>query len=154
MRLDFVKAFVNSTTEILGELIGSEVEVNSMTMVSGPIADREVITIIGLMGELQGDVVFDIDQPTAKRLGEHLTGEEAECMTPLVKSSIAEVASMAIGRAISRINDDGTKLRMTPPNIFTDAETITYQDSFETLVAPITTQYGEVRISVAIQDLT
>ncbi len=153
MRLDFVKAFVNSTTEILGELIGSDVEVRSMTMTPNPIEDREVVTIIGLMGEVHGDVIFDIDQSTAERLGGHLTGETSTGMTPLVKSSIAEVASMAIGRAISRINDDGTKLRMTPPNIYTDAHTLDYEKSFETLVAPITTEYGEVRIRVAIQDL-
>jgi chemotaxis protein CheX len=153
MRLDFVKAFVNSTTEILGELIGSDVEVRSMTMTPSAIEDREVVTIIGLMGEVHGDVILDIDQATAERLGEHLTGEAPTGMTPLVKSSIAEVASMAIGRAISRINDDGTKLRMTPPNIYTHANALDYEKSFETLVAPITTEYGEVRIRVAIQDL-
>lgn len=153
MRLDFVKAFVNSTTEILGELIGSEAEVCSMTLSPDPTADREVVTIIGLMGEVDGDVIIDIDQGTAKRLGGHLIGETPTGMTPLVKSTIAEVASMAIGRAISRINDEGTKLRMTPPNIFTDEKTHDYKKCFETLVAPITTQYGEVRIRVAIQDL-
>jgi chemotaxis protein CheX len=153
MRLDFVKAFVNSTTEILGELIGSDVEVSSMTMTPNPVADREIVTIIGLMGEVHGDVIIDIDQATAKRLGGHLTGEEPAGMTPLVESSIAEVASMAIGRAISRINDDGTRLRMSPPHIFTDAKTVDYTKCYETLVAPITTEYGEVRIRVAIQDL-
>jgi CheY-specific phosphatase CheX len=152
MRLEFVKAFINSTTEILGDLLDSEVCVRSMTMQAHPAADREVITIIGLMGEVQGDVIIDIDQATARQLGGHLIGEEADGMTPLVKSSIAEMASMAIGHAISQINDNGTRLTMTPPNIFTDSNPVS-DKSFETLVAPITTPYGEVRISVAIQDL-
>jgi chemotaxis protein CheX len=153
MRLDFVKAFLNSTTEILGDLLGSEVAVSSMTMQAHPAINREVITVIGLMGEVTGDVIIDIDQSTARQLGAHLIGETAAEMTPLVKSSIAEMASMAIGRAISRINDDGTRLTMTPPNIFTDTNLVNHDPSFETLVAPIATAYGEVRISVAIQDL-
>ncbi|MBI3651553.1 MAG: chemotaxis protein CheX [Acidobacteria bacterium] len=153
MRLEFVKAFVNSTTEILGDLLGSEVAVRSMAMQANPSADREVITIIGLMGEVQGDVIIDLDQETAEQLGGFLTGEVAHGMTPLMKSSIAEMASMAIGRAISQINDNGTRLTMTPPNIFTESHLRHHDKQFETLVAPITTAYGEVRISVAIQDL-
>jgi chemotaxis protein CheX len=153
MRLDFVKAFLNSTTEILAELLGSDVEVSSMAMTASPSINREVVTVIGLTGEVHGDVVIEIDQSTAEQLGGYMVGETATGMTPLVKSSIAEMASMAIGRAISRINDDGTKLSMTPPNIFTDTNVKTNDLCYETLVAPIATRYGEVRISVAIQDL-
>jgi chemotaxis protein CheX len=153
MRLDFVKAFLNSTTEILGDLLGSEVAVSSMTMQAHPAVNREVITVIGLIGEVHGDVIIDIDQSTAEQLGGHLIGETAEGMTPLVKSSIAEMASMAIGRAISQINDNGTRLTMTPPNIFTNTSLVNQDQICETLVAPIATAYGEVRVSLAIQDL-
>jgi CheY-specific phosphatase CheX len=74
-------------------------------------------------------------------------------MTPLVRSSIAELASMAIGRAISKINDGGTRLRMSPPTVITGANLVSYDQCFETLVAPFTTAYGEVRVNITIQDL-
>ena len=153
MRLDFVKMFVDSTATLFKELVGPTAEVPSITMKPSPVAGREVMAIIGLAGDAQGRVIFDMDLFTAVQLAGHLLGEPSPGMTPLVRSSIAELASMAIGRAISQINDCGTKLRMTPPTVITGANLVSYDQCFETLVAPINTTYGEVRVNITIQDL-
>lgn len=153
MRLDFVKIFVDSTTLMFRELIGPTVDVPSIAMKPSPVAGREVMAIIGLAGEAQGRVIFDMDLFTAVQLAGHMLGEPSPGMTPLVRSSIAELASMAIGRAISKINDCGIKLRMTPPTVITGANLVSYDQCFETLVAPIATAYGEVRVNITIQDL-
>jgi chemotaxis protein CheX len=153
MRLDFVKIFVDSTSLLFKELVGPSVEVPSISMKASPVAGREVMAIIGLTGEAQGRVIFDMDLFTAVQLAGHMIGEPSPGLTPLVRSSIAELASMAIGRAISSINDQGTRLRMSPPTVITGANLASYDQCFETLVAPINTAYGEVRINVTIQDL-
>jgi chemotaxis protein CheX len=153
MRLDFVKIFVDSTSLLFRELVGPSVEVPSISMKASPVAGREVMAIIGLTGEAQGRVIFDMDLFTAVQLAGHMIGEPSPGLTPLVRSSIAELASMAIGRAISCINEQGTRLRMSPPTVITGANLASYDQCFETLVAPISTAYGEVRINVTIQDL-
>src|SRR3977135_1305489 len=114
MRLDFVKIFVDSTAMLFKELIGPTADVPSITMKPSPVASREVMAIIGLAGEAQGRVIFDMDLFTAVQLAGQLRSAPDPRRTPLVRSSIAELASMAIGRAISEINDCGTRLRMTP----------------------------------------
>ena len=153
MRLDFVKIFVDSTSLLFKELVGPSVDVPSISMKASPVAGREVMAIIGLAGEAQGRVIFDMDLFTAVQLAGHMIGEPSPGLTPLVRSSIAELASMAIGRAISRINDGGIRLRMSPPTVITGANLVSYDQCFETLVAPITTAYGEVRVNITIQDL-
>ena len=147
MRLDFVKIFVDSTILLFKELVGPSVDVPSISMKASPVAGREVMAIIGLAGEAQGRVIFDMDLFAAVQLAGHMIGEPSPGLTPLVRSSIAELASMAIGSAISKINDQGTRLRMTPPTVITGANLVTYDQCFETLVAPITTAYGEVRVN-------
>src|SRR5258708_24882301 len=119
MRLDFVKIFVDSTALMFRELIGPTVDVPSIAMKPSPVASREVMAIIGLAGDAQGRVIFDMDLFTAVQLAGHMLGEPSPGMTPLVRSSIAELASMAIGRAISQINDGGTSLPMSPPTVTT-----------------------------------
>jgi chemotaxis protein CheX len=153
MRLDFVKIFVDSTSLLFKELVGPSVDVPSISMKASPVAGREVMAIIGLAGEAQGRVIFDMDMFTAVQLAGHMMGEPSPGLTPLVRSSIAELASMAIGRAISKINEQGTRLRMSPPTVITGANLVSYDQCFETLVAPITTAYGEVRVNITIQDL-
>ena len=153
MRLDFVKIFVDSTSLLFKELVGSSVDVPSISMKASPVAGREVMAIIGLTGEAQGRVIFAMDLFTAGQLAEHMIEETSPGRKQLVRSSIAELASMAIGRAISCINDQGTRLTMSPPTVITGANLASYDQCFETLVAPINTAYGEVRINVTIQDL-
>ena len=153
MRLDFVRVFVDSTAVLFKELIGPSSEVPSVTMKPSPVAGREVMAVIGLSGDAHGRVIFDMDTFTAVQLAGHMLGEPSPGMTPLVRSSIAELASMAIGRAISQINDSGTKITMSPPTVITGANLVSYDQCFETLVAPIKTTYGEVRVNITIQDL-
>jgi chemotaxis protein CheX len=153
MRLDFVRMFIDSTTELFQEVIGPTINVKSVSVKPSPVAGRDVLTIIGLTGESQGRVIFDMDMYTAIQLAGCMLGETSPGMTPLVRSSIAELASMAIGQAISRINDSGTRLKMSPPIVITGANLVSYDQCFETLVAPIATAYGEVRMNITIQDL-
>jgi chemotaxis protein CheX len=153
MRLDFVRVFVDSTNLLFKELVGPDTSVPSISMRATPVAGREVMSIIGIAGEAQGRVIFDMDTCTAMRLAEQMMGEPSPGLTPLVRSSIAELSSMAIGRAISIINDNGTRLSMSPPTVITGANLVSYDQCFETLVAPITTPYGEVGVNVTLQDL-
>ena len=153
MRLDFVRMFVDSTTELFQTVLGPTVGVKSISVKPSPVAGRDVLTIISLTGDSQGRVIFDMDLFTAMQLAGCLLGEPSPGMTPLVRSSIAELASMAIGQAISKINDSGSKLTMSPPIVITGANLVSYDQCFETLVAPISTAYGEVRMNITIQDL-
>ncbi|MEW6208508.1 MAG: chemotaxis protein CheX [Acidobacteriota bacterium] len=152
MRLEFVKTFIDSTTHLFREVVCADAEVASIKMRPSPVASGEVMAIIGLMGDAQGRVIFDMDSPTAIRLAECMIGEPVEGLTPMVRSAMAELASMATGKAISEINNRGVSLKMSPPTVISGAN-ISYDHCLETLVAPITTAYGEVRVNITIQDL-
>jgi len=154
MRLDFVRMFIDSTTELFQQVLGPAIDVKSVSVKPSPVAGRDVLTIIGLSGESEGRVIFDMDVLTACELAGCMMGEMSPGLTPLVRSSIAELASMAIGQAISRINDSGAKITMSPPIVITGANLVSYDQCFETLVAPIATAYGEVRMNITIQDLS
>lgn len=153
MRLDFVKIFIDSTTMLFGQLIGSDVDVSSIRMNPVPDAGRDVMAIICLTGDIQGRVIIDMDLFTAVHLAGCMVGESSPGMTPLVRSTIAELASIAIGHAISKINDKGTRVGMSPPTVISGSNLVSYDQSFETLVAPIRTAYGEVCVNVTMQDL-
>lgn len=153
MRLDFVRVFIDSTSLLFDELVGPGISVPSISMKANPVAGRQVMSIIGIAGDAHGRVIFDMDTVTAVNLAGHLMGEPSPGLTPLVRSSIAELSSMAIGRAISILNDNGTRLRMSPPTVITGANLVSYDQCFETLVAPITTAFGEVGVNITLQDL-
>jgi chemotaxis protein CheX len=152
MRLDFVKVFRDSTSEMLQQIVGPVDEMDAMTMYPTPLAGRDVTAVIELDGQAQGRVIFDMDSTTAMRIAGRLLEEPPPVMTPIAQSAISELASMIIGHAISVINDRGTRINMEPPMIG-DGDLAYSEMCFETLSFPVQTLFGEVRVNVMIHDL-
>lgn len=152
MRLDIVKAFRDSTGEMFAQIVGPVDEMEAMAMLPTPLAGRDVTAVIELEGEARGRVIFDMDLATAMRLAGRMLEAPAPVMTPMAQSAIAELASMIIGHAISAINDQGTRVRMEPPQVG-DAGLASSDICFETLAFPVQTPFGEVRVNVMIHDL-
>jgi len=153
MRFDFVKTFLESTTHTLREVVDPSAEIGAIRMRPAPLAFGEVIAVINLTGDAQGKVIFDLDLPTAVEVAGQMMEEDSAGLSPIVRSAIAELASMATGKAISEINDAGVALKMAPPTVLSGSSHRSYEDYLETLVAPIMTSFGEIRVNVTIQDL-
>ncbi len=153
MRLDFVRIFLDSTTDTFREVVDPVAGVSSMHMNAKPVSEGDVMAIIGLTGDAQGRVIFDMNLFTAVQLAGRMMEESLPGMSPLARSAIAELASMATGKALSEINDSGVFLKMAPPVVISGLNLESHDGELETLVAPIHTTYGEVRLNVSIQDL-
>ena len=74
-------------------------------------------------------------------------------MDAFARSAISELASIATGKALSDINESGSFLKMAPPIVISGSNLQSYDRGLETLVVPIHTSYGEVRLNVSVQDL-
>src|ERR1700742_2093695 len=142
MRLDFVKVFRDSTSEMLQQIVGPVDEMDSMSMNAAPLAGRDRTGGIDLDGAARGRVIFDMDAMTAVRLAGRLLEQPAPVLTPIAQSAISELASMIIGHAISTINDQGTHIHMDPP-LIGDAGLARTENAFETLTFPVQTLFGE-----------
>ena len=153
MRLDFVKRFVDSTEAAFREVIDPVAEVDSIQMKPTPDMAAEMMVIVGLTGEAEGRVIFTMDLATARQMVGHMLEEEAPPMNSFARSAIAELASIATGKALSDINDAGSFLRMAPPLVISGSNLHSYEQELETLVVPIHTTYGEVRLNVSVQDM-
>jgi chemotaxis protein CheX len=153
MRLDFVKIFVDSTAETLREVIDPVAGVSRMRIEPGPVTGGGVMAIIGLMGEAEGKVIFDLEKQTALRLAGQMMEETQTELTALARSAIAELASMATGKALSNINEAGARLHMSPPIVISGEHLESFDQSLETLVVPVMTACGEVRVNITVCEL-
>ena len=152
MRLDFVKVFRDSTSEMLQQIVGPVDEAEAIHVNAMPLEGRDVTAVIELDGQAQGRVIFDMDLQTAMRIAGRLLEEPPPVMTPIAQSTISELASMIIGHAVSVINDRGTHVHMEPP-VIGDSALAHSDQCFETLTFPVQTMFGEVRVNVMIHDL-
>lgn len=153
MRLDFIRTFLNSTTELLREVIDPATTASAIRIHPGLMTAGEMMTVITLTGAAEGQVIFDLDEQTAIQLAQQMLQEPVSELSPLARSAITELASMATGRALSQLNDAGTPMHMIPPVVISEQQFLHHEQTQETLVVPLHTVCGEVRINISVHDL-
>jgi len=111
-----------------------------------------VAAIVGLAGDVEGRVLFDMDRPTALRVASAMNGEELKELDDLVKATITELANMITGQAVTKLHDLGFKFDLTPPAIFTGENMEVSSSDVEALIVPMETPQGKLEINVAIRE--
>jgi CheY-specific phosphatase CheX len=151
MRLEFVKAFVEITQDIFVEVLGNGVVPGKLSLESGPRTEGNVVTLIDLSGEVIGKILLHMELSTARAIAKRMTGHEVNSR-PMIASCIAELAGMAIGRAISWINDQSCYIQMSPPIVTMEALLAPLSTEVETLVFPVNTACGETVLNISVVD--
>ena len=151
MRFDYIEPFVDSARETLSKVIQEPVQRGELSLKNSPVPNQGVATLIGITGQVEGRVIFDMNQSTARRLAEALNGKTFETLTPFALDTISELANMMIGGAVTVLNNQGFEFSVTPPTIFTGLELSSSDINLETLVIPLTTPYGDVVVNVALR---
>jgi chemotaxis protein CheX len=111
-----------------------------------------VAAIVGLAGDVEGRVLFDMDKPTALKIASVMNGEELPNFDDLVKATITELANMITAQAVTKLHDLGFRFDLTPPAIFTGENMEVSDADVEALIVPMETPQGKIEINVAIRE--
>jgi CheY-specific phosphatase CheX len=91
----------------------------------------QVITNIGITGDLRGCLLLETDQESAERIFRTMLGDLAsktgpEGLAEFRKASLCEITNQVAGRAITLLSAQGIECDITPPTIIT-ADAVTAQ---------------------------
>ncbi|NLJ45326.1 MAG: chemotaxis protein CheX [Treponema sp.] len=152
MRVEYINPFVESAFNVLKEVLQGEVKRGELYLKSTSIPVMGVAAIVGLAGDVEGRVLFDMDKPTALRVASVMNGEELKTMDELVKATITELANMITAQAVTKLHELGFKFDLTPPAIFTGENMEVSDQDVEALIVPMETAQGKLEINVAIRE--
>lgn len=151
MRYEFVESFAESASEALGQALGEPVKKGSLVLKESPMPSRGVATIIALTGEVEGRVIFDMTASTARGIAGSMNGKKFDDLGALVYDTICELSNIMIGRAVTSLNDQNFIFEVNPPTTISGKDLSISDYQLETLVIPLTTQYGDVDLNVALR---
>jgi len=152
MRVEYINPFVESAFNVMKEVLQCDVKRGELYLKSTSMPVMGVAAIVGLAGDVEGRVPFDMDRPTALNIASAMNNEEITTLDDLAKATITELANMITGQAVTKLHELGFKFDLTPPAIFTgDNMEISNQD-VEALIVPMETPQGKVEINVAIRE--
>lgn len=151
MRVDYIDPFVESASEVLREILDVEVEKGSFTLERGALPKEGFAVSFGLVGDVEGTVLFDFSEKTAMKIAGRMNEGEFDTVQPLVMDSMAELANIIIGRSVTLLNNRGFDFRLTPPSMYWGKELKFCSFNMESLVIPVVTAYGNLTVSVALR---
>lgn len=156
MRVEYINPFVESAYNVLTEVLQADVERGELYLKSAAMPMLGVATIVGLAGDVEGRVLFDMKLATAINVASAmLASMDMEGVTELndmARATITELANMITGQAVTKLHDLGFKFDLTPPAIFSGQNMEVSDPDFEALIVPMTLPMGKIEINVAVRE--
>ena len=76
MRVEYINPFVEAANNILSEVLAGEVNRGDLYLKSTSMPVMGVATLVGLAGDVEGRVLFDMSMDTALKIASKMNGEE------------------------------------------------------------------------------
>ena len=155
MRVEYINPFVEAAFGILKEVLNSEVKRGEIYLKPTSMSIMGVAALVGLAGDVEGRVLFDMTKETALHVAGAMNSEEFTVLDELGKATIQELANMITAQAVTKLHDLGFKFDLTPPALFTgeNMEVSTNLGEVEALIVPMMLgENGKIEVNVAIRE--
>ena len=151
MKAEFVNPFASAVVMVFQKEFGMNVMRDSLELYQGPLRGADVNTIIGVTGQLEGQVIYTFEERVALRIASALMGEAVEELDELAKSAVAELGNIITGNAAIGLSENGYNCILTPPTLLTGKELIVTTFT-PVLNIPFSTDFGSVTVHVALRE--
>lgn len=153
MRIEYINPFVESAFDILNEILGTSVKRGQLYLKKLGENMKGVAVIIGVTGQVNGRLVFDMTEETCLEIVSKLNDETMTEFDEMARSTIGEMANMITGRAVTKLDKEGLAFDFTPPTIITGTNIEIHEESdMEALIIPLDTGMGIVEINIAFKE--
>ena len=153
MKVEFVNPFVSAAFTVLEKIGKTKVTKGNLSLASSPISGMDVNTVIGVTGDILGQVIYSMSTDTAQKLSSvMLMGLPIGDFDEIAKSAISELGNIITGNAATELGNNGFCCNITPPSLFMGKEVKVSIKDLQILLIPVTTDLGDIHIYVALKE--
>ena len=151
MRMELIQPFLNSADAVLAQGLESAVSIENLTMDEEAYRRKGMAAEVCLTGDIEGRIIFDVDEKTAACFASRLAGAELASTDEMVREAVCELANQIIGNAVTVLNDQGFHFRVHPPTVHTSEQGAKSSEDTEAAVLCFSTERGNVYMNVALR---
>lgn len=153
MKVEFVNPFVSAAFMVLEKVGKTKVTKGTLSLASSPLAGMDVNTVIGVTGDILGQVIYSMSTDTAQKIASvMLMGLPISDFDEIAKSAISELGNIITGNAATELGNNGYCCNITPPSLFMGKEVKVSIKDLQILLIPVTTDFGDIHIYVALKE--
>ena len=115
MKEEYVNAFLTPAVHVWEKELGVKLVLSGAEQAASQYTTNELTAVIGISGQLEGNVLYGFSQECAKTIAGKMIGQEILEMDELSLSAIGEIANMITGNAATLLANMGAACDITPP---------------------------------------
>ncbi len=151
MRMELIQPFINAADAVLAQTLQCPTKIGDVAMEEEAYRRKGTAAIVGIHGDIEGRVIFDLDTETAVKVASYLAGEPVTPDESIVKEPIVELANQIIGNAVTTLNDQGFRFKINPPEVHSADQGMKSTEDTEALVMAFDTPAGCVYMNIAMR---
>ncbi|HIC89057.1 MAG TPA: chemotaxis protein CheX, partial [Anaerolineae bacterium] len=144
--------FITAAAEVLEAETGTTLERGEVSLQQATYTTDDVTTVLTLVGDVVGVVLYDMPTQMALALVSKILGQRFEELDELAQSGIGELGNVITGRAGVKLATSGYETRLSVPTLIIGRGTTVSTLDLPHLVVPLHTQYGTMRIHLALRE--
>lgn len=124
MNVEYINPFLMAATSILRDMCQINTKMGAPYVKTNEFAEESVIIIIGVTGELRGQVVVALPMEVACDIASRMIMMPVTQMNELTMSALSELGNMILGNAATILSTKDIGIDITPPTICQGTMTI------------------------------
>ncbi|MDP4098464.1 chemotaxis protein CheX [Paenibacillus sp. P96] len=151
MKAEVINPFLESARNVIEQLIQVSPSTGNLAVKNVELIDDHIWIMIGMTGQMSGNVVFGLHEQVALRLVSLMMGGFVLTeMDEMGQSAISELGNMISGNASTILSNQGVTVDITPPQVLKSVH-MTSWGSTKALSIPLMIDgIGELDIQVII----
>lgn len=118
MDAKYVNPFIEAFNFVMPQLGFSNVKIGGLTVKKEKVVNSGVIIVLGIVGDIKGNVAYSMDVPAAKKIASTmLMGSLVVKLDDMAKSALSELSNMLTANAATAFSKSGTAVDISTPTM-------------------------------------
>ena len=117
MDKDIIDSFSDAFLNVMPQLGFTEVSLQSQEECGKRITEPGVVVIIGIIGDLHGNIILAMDETTAKKVASTMMFMEVEAFDEMAQSAVSELGNMLAANACINLSGKEITADISTPTL-------------------------------------
>ncbi|WP_055667239.1 chemotaxis protein CheX [Desnuesiella massiliensis] len=118
MDVKYINPFLDAFLSVMPQLGFSEVKKQSLVLKEKNIRSNGVMVILGIVGDVKGNVVYSLDVDSAKKIASvMMMGFPVNDFDDMAQSAVSELTNMLTATASMNFANIGTNINISTPTL-------------------------------------
>ncbi|KMT22011.1 chemotaxis protein CheX [Clostridium cylindrosporum] len=147
-----INPFLDSLKGILEQFGVTDIKVADLSRKEKMLVEKEVSAIIGIVGDLKGNVSYCMSEDTAKKvISAMMMGMCIEEIDEIGRSAVGELTNMITGNAITSMCENGRSIDITTPSMVFGRDMYFIISTVDTISVIMDTSIGEFEVNIGLE---